>query len=63
MHRPGHTLWYPSLQPTDSPEDIAARRTSTRLGRTARLFFKDMAGDDHVYISDYTVTFEREPSA
>ncbi len=62
VQRPGHTLWYPSLQPTDSPEDIAARRTSTRVGREARLFFKDMAGDEHVYISDYTVTFDRTPS-
>lgn len=59
VNRPGHTLWYPSLQPTDSAEDIAARRTATRLGREARLFFKDMAGDEHVYISDFTVTFDR----
>lgn len=63
VHRPGHTLWYPSLQPTDSPEDIATRRTCTRIGREARLFFKDMAGDEHVYISDFTVTFDRTPSA
>jgi len=59
VHRSGHTLWYPSLQPTDSPEDIGARRTSTRLGREARLFFKDMAGDDHVYISDFSVVFDK----
>jgi hypothetical protein len=59
VHRPGHTLWYPSLQPTDDPEDIAGKRTSLRLGRVARLFFKDMAGDDHLYISDFRVEFDR----
>ncbi|MEQ1735901.1 MAG: hypothetical protein ABL886_05820 [Rhodoglobus sp.] len=59
VHRPGHTLWYPSLQPTDSAEDIATRRTSVRLGREARLFFKDMSETGHVYISDYRVVFER----
>ena len=63
VHRPGHVVWYPSLQPTDSPEDIAARRTSTRLGRESRLFFKDMAGDEHVYISDFSVTFEQGASS
>ncbi|WP_439564891.1 hypothetical protein [Microcella sp.] len=59
VHRPGHTLWYPSLQPTDSPEDLAAKRTCLRLGREARLFFKDMTPEEHVYISDFRVTFDR----
>ena len=60
IHRPGHTLWYPALQPTDSPEDLAARRTCLRLGREARLFFKDMvAGDEDAYISDYPREFSR----
>lgn len=63
VHRPGHTLWYPSLQPTDSAEDLAARRTCLRLGAEARLYFKDMDGEQHIYISDYTVTFAREGSA
>lgn len=62
VHRPGHTLWYPSLQPTDSLEDLAARRTSVRLGRESRLFFKDFDGDTHDYISDYRVEFERGAS-
>ena len=60
VHRPGHTLWYPSLQPTDSPDDLAAKRTCLRLGAEARLFFKDMAGDENVYISDYHVEFVRD---
>jgi hypothetical protein len=59
IHRSGHTLWYPSLQPTDSAEDLAAKRTCLRLGREARLFFKDMTDDEHVYISDYRVEFDR----
>ena len=59
IHRPGHTLWYPALQPTDSPEDLAARRTCLRLGREARLFFKDMTDDEQVYISDHRVEFFR----
>jgi len=61
VHRPGRTLWYPSLQPTDSPEDLAARRTSLRLGRFARLFFKDMAPEGDVYVSDFLVEFDRQP--
>lgn len=59
VSRPGHILWYPSLQPMNTPEDIQNRYTSTRLGKRARLFFKDMKGDNHVYISDYIVEFDR----
>lgn len=55
VHRPGHRLWYPALQPADSAEDLAGRRTGARLGRTARLWFKD--GDD--YVSDYRVELDR----
>jgi hypothetical protein len=59
VHRPGRTLWYPALQPVDSPEDLAARRTSVRIGREARLFFKDMPDDPEEYISDFRVEFLR----
>lgn len=62
IHRPGHCLWYPAFQPTDSEEDVVARRTSVRIGREARLFFKDMADDRADYICDYTVEFERKDS-
>lgn len=58
LHRPGHTLWYPALQPTDSPEDLAARRSSARLGQRARLFVKDMVPGDESYASDLTLEFE-----
>ena len=59
LDRPGHILWYPSLQPLATSEDIEARRTCLRLGKTARLFFKDMSGDTHIYISDFLVHFDR----
>jgi hypothetical protein len=59
VKRPGHILWYPSLQPMNTPEDIKNRYTCTRLGQKARLFFKDMKGDQHIYISDFIVEFER----
>ncbi len=59
VRRPGHVLWYPSLQPMNTAEDIQNRYTCTRLGKRARLFFKDMQADKHLYISDYVVEFER----
>lgn len=60
LESPGETLWYPSLQPTSSPEDVAARRTSVRLGRRARLFVKHLApGGTDWYGSEHVVEFER----
>ena len=63
VHRPGHTLWYPSLQPLDSAEDLAGKRTSVRLGRRARLWFKDMREDQHLYLSDFEVELVQLNSA
>ncbi|WP_248239904.1 hypothetical protein [Microbacterium kunmingense] len=60
LRRPGHTLWYPALQPTDSEEDRAARRTSLRIGREARLFVKDITDTDSDYVCDFAVEFFRE---
>jgi hypothetical protein len=59
VSRPGHTIWYPSLQPLNTPEDIENRYTCLRLGKTARLFFKDMHGDTTEYLSEYLVEFEK----
>ncbi len=53
---PGHTIWYPSLQPLDTPEDKAARFTSLRLGKKARLFYK--ISDEGKYLSNYLVEFD-----
>lgn len=59
VDRPGHILWYPSLQPMDKPEDIKNRYTCLRLGQEARLFFKDQNGDKSEYLSEYVVRFEK----
>lgn len=60
VNRPGHTLWYPSLQPDDSPEALEKRRTCLNLGKFSRLWFKDMTEQEHVYISDFVVEFIRK---
>jgi hypothetical protein len=60
VNRPGHTLWYPSLQPDDSPEALASKRTCLNLGKFSRLWFKDMTKEEHVYLSDFVVEFLRK---
>jgi len=57
LRRPGHSLWYPSLQPSGSDEDVAQRYTSTRLGAVARLYVKDLGPSIHRYLSEYVVRF------
>ncbi len=59
LDRPGHTIWYPSLQPLNTPDDIANRRTCLRLGQEARLFFKEMDGKTSEYASEFRVRFEK----
>jgi len=59
VQRPGHILWYPSLQPMNTPEDVAEKRTCLRLGQQARLFFKDMEGPKSQYLSEFIVRFEK----
>lgn len=61
LKKPGHVLWYPSLQPLNSPEDIAAKNTSLRLGKKARLFFK--YSDLGKYMSEYIIEFEKPEAA
>lgn len=60
VNRPGHTLWYPSLQPDDSPESLALKRTCLNPGRFSKLWFKDMSPAEHVYLSDFIVEFARK---
>ena len=57
VQKPGHVLWYPSLQPLNTTEDIAAKNTSLKLGKRARLFFK--YSDLGRYFSEYIVEFEK----
>jgi hypothetical protein len=63
LNKEGHTLWYPSLQPMNTPEDIENKYTCVRLGKRARLFFKDMWTDERgfqsEYKSEYIIEFER----
>ncbi len=59
VDRPGHVLWYPSLQPMSTQEDINNKYTSLRLGREARFFFKDDFDGKSNYLSEYIVRFEK----
>jgi hypothetical protein len=58
LEKPGHVLWYPSLQPLNTEEDIKSKRTSLRLGKKARLFFK--YSDLGKYYSTYIVEFVKK---
>jgi hypothetical protein len=59
VSRPGHILWYPSLQPMNTAEDIQNKTTCLRLGKRARLYFKDIEGPKSEYLSEYIVEFEK----
>ncbi len=59
VSKPGHTLWYPSLQPLNSPGDIASKNTCLKLGQQARLFFKDNYKGKGEYLSEYLVQFQK----
>jgi len=54
-----HTLWYPSLQPLSTDDDVTSRATSVRLGKRARLFVKHLVPVDDWYGSEHIVEFER----
>lgn len=59
IDRPGHILWYPSLQPTNNPQDVKDKYTCLRLGREARLFFKDQHDGKSEYLSEYVIRFDK----
>jgi hypothetical protein len=59
LDRPGHTIWYPSLQPLNSNADVKDKNTCLRLGEKARLFFKDIYKDSSEYISEYVIQFKK----
>jgi hypothetical protein len=42
LSRPVHILWYPSMQPLHTAEDIANKNTCLRLGKKTRLFEKTL---------------------
>jgi hypothetical protein len=57
--KPGYILWYPSLQPPDSPEDVKERNTCLKLGKKARFFVKHISPGDDQYASEHIVIFEK----
>jgi hypothetical protein len=57
LDKPGYFLWYPSLQPLDTPEDISKKYTSLRLGKKARLFVKYIKPEKSEYKSEFIIEF------
>ena len=57
LDQPGYFLWYPSLQPMDTPEDIQNKYTCLRLGQRARLFIKNITPEKSEYKSEYIIEF------
>jgi hypothetical protein len=57
LTKPGRVLWYPSLQPLNTEEDVRNRNTSLRLGQRVRLFVKDSEANE--YRSEYIIEFQR----
>ncbi len=59
LEKPGHVLWYPSLQPLNTAADKTEKNTCLKLGEQARLFFKDNHDDKGEYVSEYKVRFQK----
>lgn len=57
LTKPGRVLWYPSLQPMNTKEDIEKKYTCLRLGQRARLFVKDSEANE--YASEYIIEFTK----
>lgn len=59
LDKPGYFLWYPSLQPMNTPEDITNKHTCLRLGKRARLFVKNIKPEKSEYMSEHIIEFEK----
>ena len=59
LDKPGYFLWYPSLQPMNTPEDIAGKNTCLRLGQRARLFVKNIKPEKSEYKSEHIIEFKK----
>lgn len=58
IDKSGDVLWYPSLQPTSSPEDIQNKNTCLKMGQKARLYYKHFPkGAVDRYLSEYEIEF------
>jgi hypothetical protein len=60
LEKKGFFLWYPSLQPLNSADDISGQNTCLRLGKRARLFVKNIKPEKSDYVSAYIVEFSKE---
>ena len=58
LNKPGHVIWYPSLQPIGDTNATKLKYTSLEMGEQARLFYKDQT-DTAVYISEYAIRFKK----
>ena len=59
FQKPTYTLWYPSLQPLNTEDDIKNKYTCLILGKRARFFVKRIKPGDDEYASEHIVEFER----
>jgi len=59
VDKPGHTIWYPSLQPESATANGSNKYSSLKLGQKARLFYKDNYAGKGDYISEYTLEFRK----
>ncbi|MBA4849951.1 hypothetical protein [Emticicia sp. BO119] len=59
FEKPGYILWYPSLQPLNTDEDIKAKNTCLKLGKKARFFVKRIKPGDDSYASEHTIEFDK----
>ena len=60
LDKPGYFLWYPSLQPMNTPDDVKNKHTCLRLGKRARLFVKNIKPEKSEYMSEYILEFNRD---
>lgn len=59
LDRPGHFLWYPSLQPLNTADNVTNKNTCLKLGQKARLFVKDIQKEKSDYLSEYIIEFRK----
>lgn len=60
LDRPGYFLWYPSLQPLGTKEDVEKKFTCMKLGKKARLYVKYIKPDRSIYASAHTIEFKKD---
>lgn len=59
LDKPGYFLWYPSLQPLNTPDEVSNKNTCLRLGKQARLFVKNIRPEQSEYMSEYVIIFSK----